>query len=345
MSVYIYCGKDLYRQESALNTLLKKHQIDHNHTIVVDMSDKKNSKIESLLMECDTCSLFDDGMKAVIAKDPYFLRSDYSENSKILKTDSASVKRRKEKEKANADYRKERLETYIKNPNPNTLLIFLCHGFNADSRKADFKLLEKYGAEKIAFDVMNEDEFKSYASKELKKNNLQLSTDALNELLNRTGTDTLLFHNALEKLLLYGEKKYKLDDIRHLISLNPEVDIFELTAAFTNGDLSLAIETMNGMVNLGYDYTAMVLLIAKRLRMMYNVKKLYEKGYSNEDIAMRLKQKKGAVWYILKDADCLSLKKLLKYLNELAELDQGIKQGIVVPKEGFESFLIRNGHR
>ena len=37
--------------------------------------------------------------------------------------------------------------------------------------------------------------------------------------------------------------------------------------------------------------------------------------------------------------------KLLSYLSELAELDQGIKAGLTDPKDGFEQFLLRNGKR
>ena len=42
MSVYLYSGKDIYRMEKNLNELLKKNEIDREHTVSFDGSDKKN---------------------------------------------------------------------------------------------------------------------------------------------------------------------------------------------------------------------------------------------------------------------------------------------------------------
>ena len=55
--------------------------------------------------------------------------------------------------------------------------------------------------------------------------------------------------------------------------------------------------------------------------------------------------KSGFVYYALKDASHFSSKQILSYLNELADMDQGIKQGTLDPKNSFENFLIRNGKR
>ena len=63
------------------------------------------------------------------------------------------------------------------------------------------------------------------------------------------------------------------------------------------------------------------------------------------DIAMRLSQKPYAVKKGLESTRSLSAKKLLDYLNQLAELDQGIKSGQIDPKDGFEQFVLRNGKR
>ena len=89
----------------------------------------------------------------------------------------------------------------------------------------------------------------------------------------------------------------------------------------------------------------MMLMLAGRLRALYTMKKMYEKGMSEADIAMRLSQKPYAVKKGLESTRSLSAKKLLDYLNQLAELDQGIKSGQIDPKDGFEQFVLRNGKR
>ena len=345
MSIYIYCGEDLFRLEEGLKNTLKKYNIDHDHIVTIDASDKRTFNIENVLVECDSFSLFDEDKKAVIVKNPFFLSSSNKEAEKILKTDTPAVKKRKENEAKKRDARLEKLEQYLKNENSNTLLIFACFGYQADSRKKDFKLLDEYNADVISFKKMDETEFKHYVDKCLKKNCLNLSKEAYNELFERINNDTTLFHAALDKLLMYGESELNLNDIKHLVSLNTEVNIFHLTSAFTIGDLQGCLQAVDDMLLASYDYTTMISMLSKRLRSIYNMRLLHEKGYSNDEIGTRMHVKGGYVYYVLKDSSSMSAKKVLLYLNELAEIDQGIKQGILDPKNSFERFLIKNGER
>lgn len=345
MNLYVYAGKDTYRLQSSLNSLLEKNRIDRDHTVTFDAADRRTFRMERVLMECDTLSLFDEGKKAVIVKNPFFLSSESSEAGKVNKNDSPAVKKRKEKEKAEKDNRLAILESYLRQPNPSTLLIFECCGYNADTRKADYKLLENYHCEKVVCDTMDEESFRPYALKEVKKAGYILSDNAFTELLSRTGTDTRLLHNAIEKFDLYGKKDLDQNDVKHLVSLNPEINIFDLTSGFMKKDLGLAIETMNEMINAGYDYMALISLLSKRIRVIYNMRRLYETGMDNEQIAFRMKQKKGYVWYVLKDSKDYTSSQLLRLLKQLADMDQGIKQGTLQPGPAFEQFLIRNGKR
>ena len=172
-----------------------------------------------------------------------------------------------------------------------------------------------------------------------------MTAEAKAELLLRLGGDTMLLHSAIEKLDLYGEKNLNLNDIKHLVSLNSDVNIFQLTTAFTQGDLKGCMEAVDDMLLANYNYTVMISMLSKRLRTLYNMMLLRESGYSNDEVAARMHVKSGFVYYALKDASHFSSKQILSYLNELAGMDQGIKQGTLDPKNSFENFLIRNGKR
>ncbi len=345
MSIYVYCGEDLFRIEEGIKNLLKKFNIDRDHIVSIDASDKRSFNIESVLVECDSFSLFDEDRKAVIVKNPFFLSSSSKEAEKVLKTDSPAVKKRKENEAKKRDTRLERLEQYFQNENPSTLLIFACYGYQADSRKKDYKLLDLYHAEVVSFKKMDENEFHKYVDRSLKKHDLQLTKTALNELLERVNNDTTLFHSALDKLVMYGESNLDLEDIKHLVSLNSEVNIFHLTSSFTVGNLEGCMQAVDEMLLANYDYTTMIAMLSKRLRTIYNVRLLHENGYSNDEIGTRMHMKSGYIYYVLKDSSTLNAKKVLTYLYELSEIDQGVKQGILDPKNSFERFLIKNGER
>lgn len=333
MSVSIYTGEDIWREEDVLKNNLKKQGIDQDHIVMIDASDRRNFRMDAAIMECDTFSLFDEGKKAVILKDPYFLMISRKKGS------GSTTGKKKDDPEAQI----ERILTgYLNHPNPATELIFYCHGSNAAKSRKITKLLLKYGASFIEFNMMDEKEFRPYAEQELKKRGFQLSTPAFNELMDRTGNDNLLFHNALAKMELYGEKDLDRNDITHLVSLNPKQDTLKFVSSFMNGDLAGCLSVMQEMKNASYSVQAMISMIAKRIRSVYNMKLLHEKGQSEDEISTRMNVKRGYVWYVLKDYGSVSARALLRWLKELADLDQQIKQGKTDPDDGFDRFILTN---
>ena len=331
-------GKDLFRLEEALKRVLRENSVNKEHTVVFDASDPRTFNMETAIMECDTFSLFEEeARKAVILRDPYFLNAS-------AKTGRAS-KKKEDKEDAKRQRMMSLLEQYLKHPNENTALVFYCHGFEADTRKKEYKLLEKYKPVITAYKKMYDRDFNIYADDQLKKYGIRMKADAKREMLARCDCETLLLHNAIEKLLLYGGNDFELEDIRNLVSFNPEVNVFNMSSRFIAGDLSGTWAAMNDMLKASIDHTNMLLMLANRIRALYTMKKLYENGMNEADIAMRLSQKPYAVKKGLENTRGRTSAQLLDLLVQLAELDQGIKAGLTDPKEGFEQFILRNGKR
>ena len=346
MSIFIFSGKDMYRQEERLSSLLAEYGIAPDRVTKIDASDKRRFDMEYALMQCDSYSLFDEGgMKAVILQEPFFLNGAVKESEKVKKTDTDAAKRKKEKEQAARDRRIKVLEDYLKHPNRQTMLIFFCHVFDADSRKKEYKLLTSYGAEVIQFDRMKPWDFEKYAKEKLRAAGMTLDAGAMRELLERVDNDTLLLHNAIVKLDLYDAKRFTQEDISNLVPLNPEVNVFRMSNVFLNGDLKATMRALDEMVRAGIDYPGMIAMLASRLRSLYNMKKLYERGYSEKQIVTRLHAKEYAVKKGLEGTVNRSSGSILKILDELACLDQDIKTGKADPKEGFEVFLLKNGGR
>lgn len=333
MGILIYTGNDQYRMESQLHDLLKKYKIDKDHTIYIDADDPKQFNIDAAMMECDSYSLFDEDRKAVILRNPYFLTQGKRKKTGTAKT----TKKNKEEEHVLSV-----LKQYLDQPNDNALLIFYCHDQNYSSVKKGSKLLEKYHIETVHFDEIKERDFPAYASKELKKYGLTLSRQAMNELLGRVRNDTMLLHNSIEKLLLYGKKEYDQNDIRHLVSVNPDTDISTLAARIAKGDLAGSLETIQEMTLGGYTYITLITLLASRFRMFANIRLCHEKGMSNDSIAARMHITSGYVYYLSKDSSMVSSKTVFRWLKELADLDQACKQGKIDPEDGFMTFILKN---
>lgn len=336
----------MYRQEERLASMLADYGIPKERVTRIDASDRRRFDMDYAIMQCDSFSLFDEGeMKAVILQEPFFLNGSVKDTEKTKKSDTDAVKRKKEKEQALRDRRIHVLEEYLKHPNHTALLIFYCHTFDADSRKKEYKLLTSYGAEVIQFDRMKPWEFEKYAREKLRSAGMSLDAGAMRELLDRVDADTLLLHNAIVKMDLYGAKQFTQEDICSLVSLNPEVNVFRMSNVFLNGDLKATLQAQDELLRAGVDYPGMIAMLANRLRSLYNMRKLYERGYGEKEIAVRLHAKDYAVRKGLENTVNRSSDSILQIIDELADLDQEIKAGKTDPKDGFNLFLFRNGGR
>lgn len=333
MGIYLFTGKDVYRQEAALKTMLQKHGIDRDHTYVFDGKDPK-FKVETALMECDAISLFAEDMhKAVIIREPFFLNASAKEST---------VGSKKKKGDAERDRRIAVMTEYFKHQNPDAELYFYCHHFDADARKKEYKLIKSYG-EVVEFKQMKEWEFEKYIDSELKKYHLKLTQDARKELSLRVNNSTMDLHNAIEKIQLYGTNELNLTDIQHLVSLNPDVNAFRMADCFLKGDIGGCMRSKDEMLAANYTIQSLLPMLAAKIRSSYNMKLLYERGLSRDMIATRLKANPYAVKFSLEAVQNISAHKLLRYLNDLAEIDQGAKAGLLDLQQEFDRFLIQNG--
>ena len=172
MNVYLLSGKDTFRLERNLQGLLEKYGVVRDNVIKVDGSSKK-FRIESALMQCDSYSLFaENERKAVIITDPFFL--------------NASAKGSSAKKSAKDDERQQRIDAlskYLNHPSRDTLLVFYCHGFAADTRKKEYKLLSDYKVNIVSFKEMTEREVNDEIDRQLKEKGYHLTRDALRELI------------------------------------------------------------------------------------------------------------------------------------------------------------------
>ena len=330
MSVYVISGKDTFRAESYLRYILEQNNVPKGSVTTIDASDRK-FRMDAALAECDSFSLFDEGGRAVILKDPSFL-------SASAKTAAAGKKNESEK-----DDRLRMLESYLSVPDHPAHLIVMMSGFDADSRKKEYKLFVKYKAVIQKFDRMKDKEFAAYADNLLQKNGIRCIREARRELLERVGTDTGLLSAAIEKILLYGKKEISEEDVRGLVSLNADVNIWKMSDAFISGNLEETMKVKEDMLRNGYDLNAITAMLASRLRTSFYMKRLFENGLSNEEIAVRIQ---GNAWAVSKNLDKMFRMRshdVLRLLNELAELDQAVKAGKADLKEGFDLFLLRNG--
>ncbi len=229
------------------------------------------------------------------------------------------------------------LESYFKNPNPNTTLVFRINKEKLDERKKIVKLAKEKGylkeynqvdaLDKIVLQMLDD---------------YTMDKETLSFFLHRVGKDLSLLEQEIKKIKLYKaeEKEITKEDISNLTSQNLNTDIFNLIDAIILKRKQEAITCYHEMLKLGEEPIMILVLLANQFRMIYQVKKLYQMGYSEKDISSKLKVHWYPVRKTLGRMQEYKEEQLLEYIYQLASLDVAIKKGEIEKEISLELFIL-----
>ena len=304
--IYLLYGNKDYRINDEIEKITKN--IDK---INITKYDLNVDDIKEVINDAETYSLFEE-KKVIIIENANMFTGSTSKDSEII-------------------------EKYMENENPLTTLILIVRGEKIDSRKKITKLLQKKG--KIL--EFNEDiNIDNLIKKELK--NYKIDYQTLNLFKNRVGTNPLIIENEINKIKLYkNDKEITKEDILNVTTKTIEIDIFKLIDDIVKGNKDSAIEIYHEMLKVNEEPLKIVIMLANQFRIMYQSKELMLKGYTEKDIASLLKIHPYRVKLALQNSRNYSSKTLLKYLNDLADIDIGIKTGKLNKDLALELFILK----
>ncbi len=305
--VYLFYGLKEYRINEHIKKLCK--DIDE---ININKYDLNNTNIKDILEDAKTISMFGDKKIVII-------------DNALMFSGSSSLG-------------SEEVENYLNNINENTILIFIIHNEKIDSRKKICKLINKVGK---VIEYNEEENPISLAKSLLKDYDIDLNT--LNFLINRVGNNPLIIKKEIEKIKIYKDedKKITKEDILNLTVKKVEVDIFKLIDSIVKKDKENALEIYNEMLKINEEPLKIIIILANQFRIMYQSKELLKKGYTEKDIASILKIHPYRVKLAIQNGRSYSSKTLLKYLNDLADIDIGIKTGKLNKDLALELFILK----
>ena len=314
---YLLIGNEIYGQNQRKKQLIEQFVSIDDQMNLTYYNEDANNDIRQLIIQCQTYPFLSD-YRVIVYENPSFIF-----DSKLLDAKQQQA-----------------LVDYLSNPVETTVLIIVINK-TVNSNSLIYKKISKYfKIEK--FDKLSQNDFEKLVRDDLKKNNVNISKDALDLLLSRLDNDVEKYKNELNKLLTYGtELDYQ--DIDYLINQPIENDIFKLTNAINQNDLAASLKVYRDLLtNNKNDVLSIIGLLASQYRSMAQVKLLSQLGYNNAQIAAKLNVSAGSVYYKLRDSLNLSAKELMNKLNQLAILDESIKSGLTEPVSGLELFIIRN---
>lgn len=232
----------------------------------------------------------------------------------------------------------EEIENYLNQINENTILIFIVHNDKLDSRKKITKLIKEKGKIKEFNDELDS---MSLVRKLFKNYNIEYNTIRL--LIDRVGNNPLILQNEINKIKIYkdNDKNITNEDILNLTTKLIEIDIFKLIDYIVKKDKEKALELYYEMLKMNEEPIKIVVILANQFRIMYQSKELLKKGYSEKDIASILKIHPYRVKLAIQNSRNYTSETLLKYLNDLANIDIGIKTGTLNKDLALELFILK----
>ncbi|MBR3230206.1 MAG: DNA polymerase III subunit delta [Bacilli bacterium] len=304
--VYLLYGNKDYRINEEIKKITKN--IDK---INITKYDLNVDEIKDVINDAETYSLFEE-KKIIIIENANMFTGSTSKDSEII-------------------------EKYIENENPLTTLILIVRAEKIDSRKKITKLLQKKGKilefnEDINIDNLIKKEFKDY----------KIDYQTLNLFKNRVGTNPLIIENEINKIKLYKDNnEITKEDVLNVTTKTIEIDIFKLIDDIVKSNKENAIEIYNEMLKVNEEPLKIVIMLANQFRIMYQSKELMLKGYTEKDIASLLKIHPYRVKLAIQNSRNYSSKTLLKYINDLADIDIGIKTGKLNKDLALELFILK----
>jgi len=156
---------------------------------------------------------------------------------------------------------------------------------------------------------------------------LNIAYDAVQELISRTGSDTVALEKQIEKLANYAASQrtnnLELADIRRLVSRTAAPTTWEFADSVFAGDLARAM-LLRSRLRAETPYQLLALCVM-RLRELISVRCLLDRGV--RDLASAMKRQEWQLRTVKQNAQRYSGSQLRSLLVLAAELDQLMKSG------------------
>lgn len=306
--------------DERINNIIAELSPNHDDNLI-SKYDMKETPIQFVIEDALMPSLLGD-KKIIICDDAFFLSSSIYKT--IFENDL------------------EALLKYIKNANDNTYIIFKVKADSLDERKKIVKELKKnstiFEAKKLeTYDLVD----KIY--KKILDNGYNISKKNVQYLIGRGGHIYSNLENEIQKLFMYklDSKEILEEDITNLVTKRIEENIFDLIENIVNKNYEKIFEIYYELLLNNEEIVKIIIMLANKYRLLYQTKILSAMGYSEKDMAAKLKVHPYPVKLAVQKGKTLTEEQLLNYLYDLSELDIKIKTGKIDKNIAMELFFLQ----
>lgn len=308
VSVYLLYGSERFLIEETREKLIKSTVDKQSAEFDFAVYDMNEIPIEHALEDAETIPFLAD-KRIVILKNPIFLTAE--------KKSASSV-----------DHDIKKLEQYLDNPSPHSIVIFEAPYDKLDERKKIVKAIKR-NAKVIQASPLHDNKINDWIRKECEKLNIAIDDDAIRQLTLLIGKDLRKLKSELEKLALYvqSDGQVTVETVNLLISRSLEDNVFVLVDHVVYKRMDKAFQSLYDLFEQKEEPIKIVALLARQFRIIAQVIELSKRGYSQKQMASFLKLHPYAVQQAMRQSRQLSAQECFKMIQELAEADYLMKIG------------------
>ncbi|CAG7634749.1 DNA polymerase III subunit delta [Paenibacillus allorhizosphaerae] len=319
--VYVCYGPETFLMQEFVERLTDKLVEPGQREFAINKYDMAETPLDTVIDEAETLP-FMVAHKIVIASNALFLTG--------------------AKESGKVEHKPERLLNYLKAPADFSIIVFTVDAEKLDERKKLVKALKESDA-LIPCTVLSESELTQWVHREAEKAELHFAPGTAEQLIMYTGTSLQALVKEIEKCALFVGKggTLTIPDLEQLVTRSIEQNIFQLIEYIVQVRLEQAFTMLAELLRRKEEPIKIVALIARQIRIMFQVKDLSQQGYSQQQMAGQLGIHPYAVKIAAGQAERFEAKRLAQLLQQLSDLDYQMKSGKIDKVLGLEMFLLK----
>ncbi|PFO03651.1 DNA polymerase III subunit delta [Bacillus sp. AFS076308] len=305
--IYLLYGTEAFlineTKQLLLNQILDEEDKDFNFSAY----DLEETPVDFALEDAETFPFLGE-KKVVFLHNPVFLTA--------------------EKTKEKVEHNLAKLEAYLKEPAPYTVMVISAPYEKLDERKKITKELKR-NAELVEAKKLSEHELKKWVKERAKSNGLEFEEKAIDQLLSLAGTNMFMLSSEVDKLSLYAAEQKRIDSelVEKLVARTLEQNIFTLIERVVQRRLDEALRIYYDLLKQNEEPIKILALLSGQFRLIYQVKELSRRGYGQQQIAGYLKIHPFRVKLALGQAGSFTDEELANLMEMLAEADYQMKTG------------------
>lgn len=322
--LYIVYGTEPLLQKALLRLLAQTVLAEGDNVLNYAVFDLEQVPVEHLVQDAETPPFMAE-QRLIVGKNAWFLTGT--------------------KGKTAVDHHVDALVAYSKAPMESSVVVLTVEHEKLDERKKWVKQL-KQNSHVIQLTPLKHGKLRTWVRENVKQKGADITTEAIETLLLRTGESLQLLDQECEKLVTYAGTGGTVtpDMVETLIPRTLEENVFKLVDCVARMQIDDALAVFYDLIKKREEPLKILALMIRQFRLILLVKALSTRGYTQKQMAGTIGVHPYAVKIAMDQARRFSEKALQTLLLEAKQTDLAIKTGQKEKTLAVEWYLLRIPH-